>query len=236
MFHSYRELQKQLSSGAYRKVLPKDAKPEEIADWRKANGIPETPDKYDLTLEDGTVIGEADKPLVMKFVENMHGKNATPDQVKAGVAAYFDIRKEAITKRDETDAANKIAVEEELRAEYGGEYLGNINTVKAMLQSAPGEIADDFLTARMANGKRLVDDPRMIRFLVGQARALHPTATIVPNGGDPGKVIADEIKEIEGMMWLPDGKRNPAYYDNPEVQARYRRLVEARSRQSGARS
>lgn len=233
MFHSYRELQKQLSSGAYRKVLPKDAKPEDVTEWRKANGIPETPDKYDLTLEDGTVIGDADRPMVMKFVERMHGENATPTQVKAALASYFDIQKEVIASRDETDAANKIAVEEELRAEYGGEYRANVNIVKAMLQSAPGEIADDFLTARMANGKRVVDDPRMVRFLVNQARALHPTATIVPSGGDQSKAITDEIAQIESTMRLPDGSRNPAYYNNAEVQARYARLIEARSRQNG---
>src|SRR5580765_7475618 len=43
-----RALEQRLSSGELRPVLTKDAKPEEITAYRKAHGIPEAPDKYDL--------------------------------------------------------------------------------------------------------------------------------------------------------------------------------------------
>ncbi len=233
VFESYQELRKQLSSGAYRKVLGKDAKPEEIAEWRKANGIPETPDKYDLSLEDGTVIGEADKPLVMKFVENMHGKNATPDQVKAGVKAYFDIRKEAVAKQEETDAAQMVETEETLRAEYGGEYRANVNAAKAFLQSAPGGIADKVLGARQPDGKMMANDPDVLRWLVGMARELNPVGTVVPPGGDQTKAISTRLSEIRSMMYLPSGENNPAYWKNQGIQEEFGRLLEAEGRLKG---
>lgn len=231
-FQNYRELQKKLSSGEYRKNLPKDAKPEELAEWRKAQGIPEKPTDYDLTLEDGTVIGETDKAIAMRFVEKMHGENAPPSVVKAGLSSYFALRKEAVAKLQETDAANNVEVEELLRTEYGGEYRANINEVKAMLQSAPGDIIDKVLSARQPDNRRMIDDPDVVRWLVSQAKALHPTSTVVPAGGDQSKVIADEIKQIEGMMRTETGERNPAYYGNPAIQEKYARLIEARTRHS----
>ncbi len=54
---SYMSAAERIRSGELKTVLPKDAKPEELAAWRKENGIPETPDKYDLTFESGLVIG-----------------------------------------------------------------------------------------------------------------------------------------------------------------------------------
>lgn len=229
-FQNYRELQKKLSSGEYRRALPKDAKPEDIAAWRKEQGIPETPDKYDLTLTDGTVVGDADKGVAMKFVERMHGKNATPEQVKEGLSTYFELRKEAVVKQQETDAAHNVETEELLRSEYGGEYRANVNDVKAMLQSAPGGIMDKILGARQPDGRMMANDPDVLRWLVGMSRELHPTSTIVPPGGDQSKVIDDEIRQIEGMMRTESGDRNPAYYGNPAIQEKYARLLQARDR------
>jgi hypothetical protein len=65
-------LQQQLSSGEYVKRLPKDAKPEQVAEWRKNNGIPESPEKYDFNLPDGLVMGEADLNVARKFLKK-HG-------------------------------------------------------------------------------------------------------------------------------------------------------------------
>lgn len=46
-----------------------DATPEEVAAWRAENGIPEKPDGYEVSLPDGFVIGEADKPVVDSFLD-----------------------------------------------------------------------------------------------------------------------------------------------------------------------
>src|SRR3990167_7724399 len=46
---SYVALRSRMDSGEVRTALPKEPKPEELAAWRKENGIPDAPDKYDLT-------------------------------------------------------------------------------------------------------------------------------------------------------------------------------------------
>src|ERR1700758_5352632 len=42
--------QNKISSGELKPALGKNASAEEVAQWRKAHGIPEVPDKYDLDL------------------------------------------------------------------------------------------------------------------------------------------------------------------------------------------
>ncbi len=50
------EAVKKISAGEFAKPLPKDAKPEQVTEWRKANGIPEKPEDYFEKLPNGRVI------------------------------------------------------------------------------------------------------------------------------------------------------------------------------------
>lgn len=69
--------EKLISSGAYKKAMPGEgAKPEEIAEWRKQNDIPESHDKYDLKLEDGLVVGENDKASLDAVLHVAHAQGA----------------------------------------------------------------------------------------------------------------------------------------------------------------
>ena len=61
--------QARISSGELKAPLKEDATPEEKAAWRAENNIPETPDKYELKLSDGLIVGDADKPLVDDFLK-----------------------------------------------------------------------------------------------------------------------------------------------------------------------
>jgi hypothetical protein len=63
LWKSYQSMRTRLSSGEAR-VLPANATPEQQAQWRLENGIPESWDRYDVALEDGLQIGETDRPLV----------------------------------------------------------------------------------------------------------------------------------------------------------------------------
>src|SRR5262245_8333661 len=62
-------LRSKLSSGEYRRVPGKDSTPDELAAWRADMGLPSSADGYvaDLALPDGTVLGEADKAIMLRF-------------------------------------------------------------------------------------------------------------------------------------------------------------------------
>ena len=105
-----------------RPALGKDATKEQISEYREALGIPESPDKYDLT---GYTIGEKDKPLIEGFLAKAHATNQTPEQVKAGVDAYYDIVSKLTEDRAQQDATWARTGTDELRGEWGNDFRRN---------------------------------------------------------------------------------------------------------------
>lgn len=227
MYTAWKALQTRLSSGELKSTLPKDAKPEEVTKWRAENGIPEKPTDY--KMPEGLVIGDKDKPLIDLFLTDMHGKNAAPEVVQTAVQSYFKIQEQMAAQIAEQDVSHRDEMENTLRAEWGAEYRGNTNAIKAMLGSAPGGIADKIMSARTADGRAILNDPDVLRWLATTARELNPAATVVPPGGDQMGAINDEITALEKKM----GDRKSDYWTGPSAeknQARYRDLVTARER------
>ena len=222
----YRKLEARMSSGELKQALPKDAKPEEIAQWRKDNGIPETPDKYELKLDNNLVIGEQDKPIVDMILQTAHGANYTPAQAKAAVQAYYDIQSrnvEALVQKDDTD---RVAAVDGLIQEYGKGYRQTLGKMEAeVLGLFPSTIQDGLKNARMPDGTALFNNVDFIKGLVALSYELNPSATVVPaGGGDAAKNLNERITEIEGMMG------SKAYKKNAEIQQEYRDLIAAREK------
>jgi hypothetical protein len=225
--NAWRALQTKLSSGEIKSTLPKDAKPEEVEKWREENGIPAKPEDY--KMPEGVAIGDADKPMIEGFLKTMHAKNASPELVQEGIKYYFGLQEQAAAQIAENDVSHKQEMEDTLRAEWGGEYRGNVNSIQAMLSTAPGGIADKILSARMGDGRAIANDPDVLRWLATTARELNPVATVVPAGGDQAGAINDEIGKLEKMM----GNHGSEYWKGPKAaknQERYRQLIEARDR------
>jgi hypothetical protein len=61
---AYRDAQQRLSAGNLKAILPDNPTEEELKTWRTENGVPESPDKYDVNLGDGFVWSDEDKPLL----------------------------------------------------------------------------------------------------------------------------------------------------------------------------
>jgi len=219
--------QNKISSGELRAPLPENATPEQVAAYRQQNGIPEKPEGYFEKLPDGLVIGDADKPMFNSFAEGLHKLNAPPQIAQYAVSWYNKLQEEQAAKVAEGDTTAKTATEDALRAEWGADYRANINHIQGFLAQAPEGVADLVANARGSDGKAILNDPNVVRWLASVARDLNPTGTIVPTGSTVGKGLEDEITEIEGFM-----KTNRAEYRKDEKkQARLRDLYDARARQ-----
>jgi len=218
--------QNRISSGELKAPLPQNATPEQIAEYRQANGIPEKPEGYFEKLPDGLVIGDADKPLFDSFAKGLHDLNAPPQIAQYAVKWYNDFQEQQLGKLAETDNTHKAATEDTLRAEWGNDYRTNINHITSFLSTAPEGVADLLSNARGADGKAILNDPGTVKWLATLAREFNPVGTIVPAGGNPMQGIENRKAELTKMM----GNSGSEYWKGPQankLQAEYRDLVDA---------
>ncbi len=216
--------QNRISSGELKPALGKNPTPEQLAEWRQANGIPESPDKYDLG---GKVTDEA-KALLDVFLPMAHKANMTPDQVKGTLGFIAAMNKAEATARAEKDVELEDVGEEALRAEWGGEYKRNITFIHNLLDgSATPEFKEKLLGGRLADGTPIGSDPDALRFLMSLALVQNPTGTLVPGyNNNPAQGVDEEIAKIETMMRTD----RAAYNKDEKMQSRYRELLDAREK------
>lgn len=222
-----------ISSGELKSTLKEGATPEEVATWRTDNGIPESADKYDLTLTNGLVVGEADKPMVDEFLAKAHATNMHPSQVKEALGWYFDRQEQARVAQEAKDSASRAGSEDALRAEYGTDYRRNVAIANQLLDGAPQGVKDQLLAGRLADGTPIGNSPDVIRWLVGMSRELNPIGTVVPGSGTNAvQAVEAEISSLRKMM----GDNKSDYWKGPAAatnQARYLELTRAISQNKG---
>lgn len=217
--------QDKIRSGELMPVLAKDAKPEEVAEYRKAMGIPETPDKY--VLKD-VKIDAAEKPFVDKLMEAAHASNQTPAQVAATVNTWHAIREAALEEQGKKDEATAKASEDALRAEWGTDFRRNLNIVHGLLDgSGDAKLKANLLEGRLADGTPVGSSPQALKMLLGVALKDNPAGIVVPgSSGDPAKNVDQRIAEIEKMM-----REDRKAYNKPEISGtdgEYQKLLKVR--------
>lgn len=229
VYKSYRELQTKASS--QKQVIEKptsESTPEQLAAYRESVGIPETADGYNLDYEDGTVIGENMKPQVDDFLKFAHENNTSPEAVKDIVGwqmRNIQAQEEALSVANDEARINGSA---ELRSEWGGEFQGNMNAVHSLFTEAPEGTMDSLLTSAGPDGLKFANNPDNIRWLVGLAKQLNPTATLVPPGPDQAGSIDTEIENIQKIMNSPDRAESNKYWKDDKMQARFAQLNQAK--------
>lgn len=231
-----RDLQLRVSAGELRapvKPPAADATPEQVAAWRKDQGLPEKAADYvsNLKLANGVVPGEDDKPLLEAVAEMAHKGNYPQATVNDFVGIYYDLQDRLTAQREEADADFKVAsLEEAMRAE-GADFKRNSGALESFWREQPSGIADTVLGARTADGRTVGELPAVRSWILGLQREINPAATLLPPNTD-GSVqsIQNRMTQIEAMMYV-DGKPNPAYFGTG-LEKEYRDLIDAQQRQA----
>lgn len=220
--------QQTIAKGLHKAGLPEKPTDEQIVEYRKANGIPETPEGYTEKLPEGLVIGENDKPVIGAFVKAFHEMHLPTDKVQGIIKTYYALQDKMSGEMATEDKKAEATRIQALKGEWGPEYERNVNLTSEFLEGAPEDVKGMLLNARAVEGNvigaRLVDNPNYIRWLNGMAREVSPNGTIVGSGADAGRGVLERIAEIEKM--LPD--HSSAYWKGATsklIQAEYQRLL-----------
>lgn len=189
--------QARIRSGELRTAFPKDGKPEEQAKWREENGLPPTPDKYDIKVEG---VDQWDPETVKGVREVAHKLNLKTEEVNELLGWYAGDIQRRTEAQHVADEQFRTEAEDALRAEWGNDYRGNVNRINALLDGAPSGVKDQLIGARLADGKPLASHPQVLTWLADMSRQLNPTATVVPAGAAGAKSVDDRIADIEKTM------------------------------------
>ncbi|TGR84536.1 hypothetical protein EN866_33270 [Mesorhizobium sp. M2D.F.Ca.ET.223.01.1.1] len=164
-----REAQVAIRSGQQRlpKPDPKDEKA--MAEWRKAEGIPDDPTGYKLPEAVQKRLVDEDKPILSSFTEFAHAKGARPDVVDIAAEWYIDMAEAAQAKQVEADKIASEEAEDALRKEWAhGEYKANTTIAKRWIEGVPG-LGAKWAEARV-DGKRLGDIPEFVAWAADMGR------------------------------------------------------------------
>lgn len=132
-----------------------DATEGEIAEYRKAMGIPEKPEDYYLPKPEGLPEGLASDEW---FRNAAHEIGLSKQQAEGVFKQYYENLTEQLqTQQAEKKRQQQKAVED-MQREYGGDYEGKLTQGKRAVQEIGGA---DF--AKYLEESGLGDDPRMIR-------------------------------------------------------------------------
>ena len=197
--NGHKALQQKFSSGEARGELPENHTDEDLATYRKANGIPDTPEKYWDDMPEGLVIGDEDKSLFESYGQMMHDMNVDPKVAQSTAAWYYQAMETQQAEQAEVDDNQRMATEDALRVKFGDEYRAVISTMDTYFEQAPAEVLEALMGARAADGTPLMTKPDVLEFFAATARAENPFSTPVPNlsqhGGDWKEEQAALIKE-----------------------------------------
>lgn len=226
---SYRALEGKLSSGEFKKALPENATAEETATWRKENGIPDKPEGYleKLTLPNGMVVGEEDKPTVAAFAEMALSKNWSTAQLNDAVAWHYQMQDKQLAQMQEQDGSFRTTTEDTLRDQWKSDYRVNMNLVGTVRDLMPEEMRNQLFAARGPDGRLVGDNPVFLAWMAQMGRELNPAATLLPAGvGDAPKAVSTELEEIRKFA-----RDNPDEFEKDKAkQARQIELIDAQNK------
>lgn len=218
--------QSKISSGEFKTALKENATPEEIAAWRKDNGVPEKPDQYAVDLGGGRVFGEADVPILASFLDAAHKANLPQSMVTPMLSWYHQHQEVMNDLQDKADSEFKAVSEDKLRVEWGADFRRNTQLALSLFESAPESLKENLMFARLADGTPLTTNPEALNWLVTMARELNPVSTLLPSGSGSVESAQSRIAELTKMSGDPES----AYWKGPEkekLQAEMRSLITA---------
>ena len=166
-----------------------------MAEWRKAQGIPDDPAGYVLPDDVKKRLTDDDKPILSAFTEFAHAKGARPDVVEIGASWYIDQMEAIAEKQSEQDKIARDEAESALRKDWAhSEYKANTTLGKRFVEQIPG-LGEAALGLRGPDGRMLGDNPAFIAWAAEQGRSMFGDVAFAT--GDSERQHTARREEIE---------------------------------------
>lgn len=212
---AFREARQAAQNAGKPITLGDKATPEEVKAYREAYGIPEDAAAYPGDFRADFKPSDADKAILGDFKTAMHSKNVPPQAAAAALEWYQDFAQAQQQELDSNMVKVAKQTQSELRAEWGGEYDGNISATEELMKTHLGqENFENIVNRRFSDGSRLVDDPAFVKMMAQIATDYYGSNAIF--NGDietTSKTIDEKIADYRKMQ-IDD----PEKYRSPAVQ------------------
>ena len=224
ILNGYLEMERRMSAGELKQAkLSENASEEDIAAYRKAWGIPETPEGYNIPLPEG--FSESDKADFGEFLGVAHKLNMPASQAQGIAQWYLELRDRADQQLYDAAAALTVDHRATLKAEYGRDFNRNIDIAKADLATVLGspDSAEALVGLTLADATKLGDNPAFIRYAVAQALGKADETMLVASQYDAaGKSLQEQYREALDLQATDRVK-----YHTPEHQDKLMKLSKA---------
>jgi hypothetical protein len=235
LIDSYLNAEKKISSGQLKAALPENPTPEQLADWRSQNGIPDSVDGYEVNLPEDLQLDDDGKAFIEAFKQDALDQNLPPTAVDSVLGTLFKMQQEGEKAIEAEREAHRVQAQQQLMEEWGADYNRNSQIAKNFLDSAPEVLKNELLDYTGPNGMPLSQNVEFMRWITNMAFEKNPMATVVPGSGEQAIAnIQNELGALKVEMAKSKQDSGPNdYWNNPAKQERYRKLISAQSKYNG---
>ena len=164
-------------------------------DWKAVFnklGAPEKPEDYKYNFKEG----EVDQELLSTFNQQAHKLGLLPQQAESLIKFYNDLNQGSSIQAEERAAQTRLHTENELKKEFGPQYVKRLDQAKRLASSTLG---NDFLeNTLLADGSRLGDNLNVVKAFSDLAEKLSEDEVV--KGDSSSYMTANEIeKEIASL-------------------------------------
>lgn len=193
------------ANGSMVKLPGKDAKPDQIAAFRKAVGAPETIEGYVFQEKEGVEPTEADKAIRGKVAESLlkhHAPAALATELQAIVEEMADA---ADAEQNRVATEFRASSEAALRKEWGADFEGNVQVALRAREKLGSDGLREFLNT-VVDGKKIGDHPEMVRFFGNIGRRMGESEFIGSMNAGETQSLNDKHAELTRQIHAATAK------------------------------
>ncbi|MCA0279586.1 MAG: hypothetical protein LCH86_26645 [Proteobacteria bacterium] len=218
---AFREGYKNAKNGGRQIELTDASTSEEVMAYREANGIPQDATEYPGAFRDDFEVTDADKAILSDFKAAMHERNVPPKMAAAALDWYQDFA--AAQAQDLNAQLARVAGETQktLRAEWGGDYDGQIGAAQELMKAHLGQDGfGEMMSLRLMDGSRLQDSLPFVKMMATIGADYYGSTAILTGDIE----VAGKTLEAQKQELLALRVANPEKFKSDDVQGKLTKI------------